>query len=54
MAGSGSQSRGGSSSSILQRSGVDMIIRNRGGGSNNHVSNMFPSMRGRGRGRGYM
>ena len=54
MAGSGSQSRGGSSSSILQRSGVDMSISNRGGGSNNDVSNMFPSMRGRGRGRGYM
>jgi hypothetical protein len=51
--GSGSQSRGGSSSSILQRSGVDMSLSNRGG-SKNDVSNMFPSMRGRGRGRGYM
>jgi hypothetical protein len=53
LMGSGSQIRGGSSSSILQRSGVDMSLSNQGG-SKNDVSNMFPSMRGRGRGRGYM
>lgn len=51
--GSDSQSRGGSSSSILQRSGVDMSLSNRGG-SKSDVSSMFLSMRGRGRGRGYM
>ena len=56
--GSGGRGSGVESSSLLQKSGVDMSISSRGGDGGRggtKISQIFPSMqRGRGRGRGYM
>jgi len=45
--GNGGRGRGGS---ILQRSGVDMSMSSRSSGDGKSISQIFPSMGGRGRG----